>query len=150
MSRNLAEIISPADSCLKSKNVTSMNAYPLKYFKDESVKDRRAKKKIIENGEASESASEKGEKSSTAMSPDELREMLVERGLEFERRCKLGGKDRLFGYERDALALASKKGVTGALSKSNDDSRSQTDDNSSSDTSFSSSRMIKIKGTQSI
>ncbi|KAL9110947.1 MAG: hypothetical protein Q9227_004562 [Pyrenula ochraceoflavens] len=128
------------------KNVTAMNVYPLRYFKDDSVKDFRSNKKTSENGQVVDSVNGDGEHKS-CMTPDELRDMLIDRGLEFYRRCHLEGKQRLFSYSKDSIALASKKGVTGSLSRPSDDARSmQTSAEENNVRPEKPTRQIKVKG----
>lgn len=128
-----------------SRYVDKFSYYPLKYFKDSSIKI----KKVVTATEPppEEESPTTEEKKEPCMSPDELREALIERGLEFDRRCRRNGKDRLFGYDRESLALASgKKGVTGALRQKTDDRTETKNDEDSSTVGGHSARSFKVKG----
>lgn len=129
-----------------SRPVDKFNYYPLKYFKDSSVKIKKEDSKVETPPAKDESGDEITQES--CMTPDELREALIERGLEFDRRCRRNGKDRLFGYDREGLALASgKKGVTGALRQRSDDrNSSDAKDDDEKSSAGNSARSLKVKG----
>lgn len=130
-----------------TKNVDRLHYYPLKYFKDSSIKIKKGGPTVDPpKSPIKEDASEE-EVKEPCLTPDELREALIERGLEFDRRCRRNGKDRLYGYDRQTLAIASgKKGVTGVLRGKSDDKNSTETKEDADDNVGHSARSFKVKG----